>query len=50
MKLIKKKKFNAINIKKELLEEIWEIYIKNKLFKEDYIGVLISQWIAKIKV
>jgi hypothetical protein len=50
MKLIKKKKFNAINIKKELLEEIWEIYIKNKLFKEDYIGILISQWIAKIKV
>jgi hypothetical protein len=51
MKLIKKKKnFNSVNIKKELIEAIWEIYIKNKLLKEDYIGVLISQWIAKIKV
>ena len=48
--LIKKKKFNSLNIKKEILDKIWNIYIKNNIIQEDYLGCLISQWITKIKV
>lgn len=47
LKLIKN---NTIDIKKELIEFLWEIYIKNQIIQEDYLGCLISQWIAKIKV
>jgi ankyrin repeat protein len=46
LKLIK----NSIDIKKELMEKLWEIYIKSEIIQEDYLGCLISQWIAKIKV
>jgi hypothetical protein len=48
--LIKKKKINNLNIKNELIENIWNIYIKKEIIQEDYLGCLISQWIAKIKV
>jgi ankyrin repeat protein len=47
LKLIKN---NTIDIKKELIESLWEIYIKNEIIQEDYLGCLISQWIVKIKV
>lgn len=50
LKLIKKKNINSINIKKELIENIWTQYIKPEIIQEDYLGCLISQWIAKIKV
>jgi hypothetical protein len=45
-----KRKINNIDIKKDLLEKIWSIYIKNEIIQEDYLGCLLSQWIAKIKV
>ena len=47
LKLIKN---NSIDMKKELLEKLWNIYIKDEIIQEDYLGCLISQWIAKIKV
>jgi len=47
---INKKKINNINIKKELIEYIWKNYIEPEIIQEDYLGCLISQWIAKIKV
>jgi len=50
LKLIKKKNINSINIKKELIENIWKNYIEHEIIQEDYLGCLISQWIAKIKV
>ena len=46
LKLIK----NSIDIKTDLMEKLWEIYIKSEIIQEDYLGCLISQWIAKIKV
>lgn len=49
LKLIKNKK-NNLDIKKDLIEKVWETYIKTEIIQEDYIGCLISQWIAKIKV
>lgn len=49
LNLIKNKK-NNLDIKKELIEKVWDTYIKDKIIQEDYLGCLISQWIAKIKV
>lgn len=46
----KKKKYNNLNIKEDLTDLIWNIYIKNEIIQEDYLGCLISQWITKIKV
>ena len=46
--LIRNKKTNDIKI--ELINNIWNTYIKNNIIKEDYIGILISQWVSKIKV
>ena len=49
--LIKKKKiYNSFNIKKELINLLWEIYLENELIQQDYIGCLISILITKIKV
>ena len=49
--LIKKKKmYNSFNIKNELMNLLWDTYLKNGLIQEDYLGCLISQWISKIKV
>jgi len=49
--LIKKKnKYNSFDIKEELMNSLWDIYIKNEIIQEDYLGCLISQWITKIKV
>jgi ankyrin repeat protein len=46
----KKKKYNSFDIKSELINLLWETYLKNNIIQEDYLGCLISQWIAKIKV
>jgi hypothetical protein len=37
-------------IKKNIVDELWEKYIKPELVEEDYLGTIISQWITKIKV
>jgi hypothetical protein len=51
LNLIKKKKnYNNLDIREELIEYLWEIYIKKGIIQEDYLGCLISQWITKIKV
>jgi ankyrin repeat protein len=47
LKLINNKN---IKIKNELVDIIWETYIKSNLVSKDFIGTLISQWIIKIKV
>jgi ankyrin repeat protein len=46
----KKKKYNSFDIKNNLMNLLWETYLKNQIIQEDYLGCLISQWIAKIKV
>ena len=46
----KKKKYNSFDIKLELINILYEIYLKNNIIQEDYLGCLISQWITKIKV
>jgi hypothetical protein len=50
IKLIKKNKINSLDIKKELINQLWDKYIKTNIIQEDYLGCLISQWISKIKV
>lgn len=51
IKLIKKKKkYNSFDLKNELINLLWDTYLKNNIIQEDYLGCLISQWIAKIKV
>jgi len=44
------KKYNDLNIKEGLINELNIKYINNGLLQEDYLGCLISQWISKIKV
>lgn len=46
--IIRNKKTNDIKI--ELINTIWNNYIKTNIIKEDYIGILISRWVSKIKV
>lgn len=46
----KKKKYNSFDIKKNLMNLLWDTYLKNQIIQEDYLGCLISQWIVKIKV
>jgi hypothetical protein len=51
IKLIKKKNlYDSLELKEELINNLWETYIKKEIIQEDYLGCLISQWIAKIKV
>jgi hypothetical protein len=50
IKFLLKKKNNSLDIKKELFNNIWEIYVKKEIVQEDYLGCIISQWITKIKV
>ena len=45
-----KKKLSITDMKMELTNEVWDKYINNNLLTNDYIGILISQWISKIKV
>jgi len=45
-----KKKVNSLDIRNELINIIWNNYIKTEIVTEDYIGILISQWITKIKI
>jgi hypothetical protein len=46
IKLIKSKSQINLEEKKIIIDYIWENYIKNNLFTEDYLGNLISQWIS----
>ena len=51
IKNIKNKKLVELNeIKKNIVDEIWEKYIKTEIIPEDYLGTIISQWMTKIKV
>jgi len=43
-------KLNLYSFKKELINYIWEYYISSQLLPESYIGILVFQWISKIKV
>jgi hypothetical protein len=47
LKLIKSQK---MKIKNELVDIIWNTYIKSNIVSKDFIGTLIYQWIIKIKV
>ena len=49
-KLLRKKHENNLDLKKNLLNEVWKSYINNKLHKEDYIGIITNQWISKINL
>jgi hypothetical protein len=37
-------------IKINIVNELWDKYIKYEIIDENYLGTLISQWITKIKV
>ncbi len=51
IKNIKNKNIKDLNeIKKNIVDEIWEKYIKTEIIQEDYLGTIISQWMTKIKV
>jgi hypothetical protein len=50
IKLLKKKNILNLETKNELINYLWDTYIKNNLFNDEYVGNLISQWISKIKV
>jgi hypothetical protein len=49
IKLIKEKSVINLEIKNELLNYLWDNYVKKKLIQDDYLGNLISQWVSKIK-
>jgi UDP-glucose 4-epimerase len=38
------------NIKEILMEQLFNIYIKSNLFKEDYIGIIVYNILSKIKI
>lgn len=45
-----KNNFELNEIKKNIVDEIWEKYIKTEITQEDQLGTIISQWMTKIKV
>lgn len=47
-KILKDNIPNKINIKKKLINKLYKDYINNKLYKADYIGILITKWVNKI--
>ena len=47
-KLLKDNVSNKIIIKKKLINKLYKDYINNKLYKPDYIGILITKWVNKI--
>ena len=50
IKLLKEQpKFNS-EIKNNLINYLWENYIKNNILQDEFLGNLISQWVSKIKV
>ena len=48
--ILKLLKNSDLNIKKELVDIIWDTYIKSNIISKDFIGTIISQLIIKIKV
>ena len=49
IKLLKEKSLNNVEIKTNLINYLWDNYIKKNILQEEYLGNLISQWISKIK-
>jgi hypothetical protein len=49
IKLLKEKPSFNIEIKGELINYLWENYIKNNIFQEEYLGNLICQWVTKLR-
>jgi hypothetical protein len=47
--LIKNILKNNNNFKDELMEKLFDIYIKNSLFQEDYIGIIVYNILSKIE-
>ena len=50
IKILKEKPSFNNEIKNNLLNFLWENYIKNNILQDEYLGNLISQWVSKIKV
>jgi ankyrin repeat protein len=50
LKNINIKIIDEIEIKKNIVDELWDKYIKTEILQEDYLGIIISQLITKIKV
>jgi hypothetical protein len=51
LKILKNKvKINIKSLKSELIEKLYESYIKNNLIPEGLINIIVQQWINKIKV
>ena len=50
IKLLKEKPTFNSEIKNNLINYLWENYVKNNLYQDEYLGNLISQWVSKIKV
>jgi len=50
IKLLKEKSNFNSEIKNNLINYLWENYVKNNIFQDEYLGNLISQWVLKIKV
>ena len=50
IKLVKEKQIFNSEAKNNLINYLWENYVKNNIFQEEYLGNLISQWVSKIKV
>ena len=51
IKNLKNKNYIQLNeIKKNIVDEIWEKYVNTEIIQEDYLGTIISQWMTKIKV
>lgn len=49
IKLLKEKPSFNLEIKGELINYLWENYIKNNIFQDEYLGNLICQWVTKLK-
>jgi len=50
IKILKEKPAFNNEIKNDLVNFLWENYIKNNILQDEYLGNLISQWVSKIKV
>lgn len=48
--ILNKNIIDVNEIKINIVNELWDKYIKTELIDENYLGTLISQWITKIKV
>lgn len=49
LSVIRKKSMNN-NLLKKYIDRIWNSYIKENLLTENYLGILTSQWMSKLKL